>query len=101
MASGRTRRWILLAPMLVLASCSDGDGPPPPKRAEFLWGLDLNENRAFAMTFAPDGRLFVSGTGHNKRPAVAVWDGTRWEELDVPEQVWLERLPSGEIVGVG
>jgi hypothetical protein len=95
------RRVVLLAVMVALASCGDDEEPAGPPRAEFLWGLDLNENRAFGMTFASNGRLLVSGTAHNKRPALAAWDGTRWEEIDVPEQVWLERLPSGDVIGVG
>lgn len=96
-----TRRVVRSAVLLALVSCTTDDGPPPRKRPEILWGLDLNENRAFGMTFAPDGRLLVSGTGHNKRPGIALWDGTRWEERDVPEQIWLERLPSGDVIGVG
>jgi hypothetical protein len=95
------RRVVLLAVTVALASCGDDEGPPPRPHAEFLWGLELNENRAFAMAFAPNRQLLVSGTAHNKRPAIAAWDGTRWEEIDVPEQVWLERLPSGDVIGVG
>src|SRR5687767_11942503 len=86
---------------LALASCTKDEGPPPKPRGHFLFGLDLHDNRAFAMAFGPKGELFVSGTAHNKRPAVGVWNGHDWEEIDVPEQVWLERLPSGDVVGIG
>lgn len=89
---------------LVLASCGgDDDLPPRRRQPAFLWDLDLNENRAFAMAFGSKGQLVVSGTSHNKRPAIATWNADRetWEKLDVPEQLWLESLPSGEVVGVG
>lgn len=95
------RRVALAMLVLTLIACTTDEGPAPKKRAHFLLGLDLHDNRAFAMTFGPKGELFVSGTAHNKRPAVAVWNGEDWEEIDVPEQVWLDRLPSGEVVGIG
>jgi hypothetical protein len=95
------RLTFTLALTALLTSCGDDPKPPSKPRAQWLSGLDLHENRAFAMAFAANGQLLVSGTAHNKRPAVAAWDGTRWEQIDVPEQVWLERLPSGDVVGIG